>query len=386
MKRQNCFIILLVLYCLPFTGIYAQVTIGSGLAPNKGSILDLKEYKSVDSNKTTATKGLMLPRVELTDFTNLYPMFLEDNDYKENNAGKKDSEDALHTGLTVYNISKDYCKEVYPGVYVWNGQEWILVGEYPFPAEVDMLVDDRDPANVQKYRIGKFGDAGWWMLENLRATTWPKNSTEGVDVGDLVLEKPVTVSIDPVYKPTYYYPKEDPADLAANPHHGYMYSLHAALRITHANFLDNTFELSGRQGICPDGWRLPTWDDWRKLAFSKEKNSTIVDGEVYLNPCKYAHSDINVNTGVNMISMEDSPKGKSRIPDHGGFNGNLLGRITSDRGSIEVGSLAYFWLGHRDTTLGNPFTGALAEYLNFAAYYQPMASRTQISVRCVRND
>lgn len=386
MKMRNLSYLAILLYCFLPANIEAQVTIGSGLTPKEGAILDIKEFDSTVTDYTTATRGLMLPRVELTDMTNLYPMFSEDEDYINNNQGKKDTEDAIHTGLTVYNIGKDYCFDLYPGVYIWDGQQWVLLGKGTFPAEVDILVDDRDPNNIEKYQIGKFEDAGWWMLENLRATKWPNNNTEGADVEDLILAKPVMVDTDPVARPTYYYPKGDPADLAANPHHGYMYSLHAALRITQDNLADNTFELSGRQGICPDGWRVPTWDDWKKLAFSKEKNNQDFDGEIYINPCKYAHSNININTGVNMISMEDSPKGKSRIKEHGGFNANLLGRMTSAAGLVESGTLAYFWIGHRDTKLANPFAGALAEYLDFAAYYQPMASRTQISVRCVRND
>lgn len=381
---KHLFSLLIIILFFPIL-VKAQVTIGSSIAPNKGALLDLKEYNL--PNSVTASKGLALPRVELTSMTDLYPMFKEDSDYIANKDGKKETEDAMHTGLTVYNIHTDYCNEIYPGIYTWYGTEWTPLQVGTFKGEVDILVDDRDPNRIEEYKIGKFGKAGWWMLENLRATTWPKNSTEGTDVGALVLEMPVHASIEPEnWKPTYYYPKGDAADLAANPHHGYMYNMYAALRITEENFLDKSFELTGRQGICPDGWRLPTFDDWSKLALSIEKNGTAEDGEIYLNPCKYAHSDINVNTGFNMMSMEDSPNGKSRTTEQGGFNANLLGRITSAAGVTQVGTYAYFWLGFRHETLAGGFTGALFHTLNAAAYYQPMERRTQVSVRCVKND
>lgn len=366
------------------TIIKAQVSIGMIEEPNEGALLDLKEYDS--SNSVTATKGLALPRVALSSINNLYPMFEDDTDYTTNKDNKKDTEDLLHIGLTVYNVETDFCNEMYPGIYVWYGTEWVPLESDSFSGEVGILIDDRDPNQIEKYRIGKFGDAGWWMLENLRATIWAPNSTEGTGVADPVLEMPVSTAVDPEAKPTYNYPKGSSDDLAANPHHGYMYNMYAALRITEENYLDNSFELTGRQGICPDGWRIPSFSDWEKLAFSIEKNGSAENGEVYKNPCKYAHSNINVNTGYNMISMEDSSKGKSRIPKQGGFNGNLLGRITAAKGSIEVGKRAHFWLGFRHPTLAGGFTGLLLDDYVQAAYWQPMERRTQASVRCVKND
>ncbi|MDR0428080.1 MAG: hypothetical protein LBH12_05705, partial [Dysgonamonadaceae bacterium] len=54
--------------------VCAQVTIGASIEPNKGAFLDLKQ-RDPDTNNTTSDKGLLLPRVQLTDLTKLYPMF-----------------------------------------------------------------------------------------------------------------------------------------------------------------------------------------------------------------------------------------------------------------------------------------------------------------------
>lgn len=373
--------------------VTGQVTVGSGIEPNKGAVLDLKEYVS-ESDITTSTKGLMLPRVKLTDLNNLYPMFLGDSDYQNNIGGKKDSEDALHTGLTVYATLTDYCNESFPGIYTWDGKKWQSLNKSEFKGEVDILVDDRDPDKIERYRIGKFGKAGWWMLENLRATKWPNNPNEGANVADLICELPVTIDIEPVpvAKPRYYYPKGDSADFIANPHHGYVYDLMAALRITETEADDMTFPLAGRQGICPNGWRIPTSEDWALLALSIQVNAAEEDGEIYLNPCKYAHSDINHNVGFNMISMEEPGNGKSRTMEEGGFNAKLVGRIipSSTLGVPnfrEVGSRAYFWLGLRNVNgYGDFDVATLDKDIYAGALYKHMTSRSQLSVRCVKNE
>lgn len=104
----------------------AQVTIGSVQAPEKGALLQIKEHEA-DVNNTTATHGLSLPRVKLTDMANLYPMF-EDNGSGGYKIGTTDyikqDEDAIHTGLTVYNVSTCTVGSYGPGIYTWDGGMW----------------------------------------------------------------------------------------------------------------------------------------------------------------------------------------------------------------------------------------------------------------------
>ncbi|MBD8388168.1 FISUMP domain-containing protein [Dysgonomonas sp. BGC7] len=100
---------------------YAQVTIGSGIEPEKGALLDLKEQQKSDGTEN-ATKGLMLPRVNLSDLNKLFPMF----------TGAYDAaEDPKHTGLTVYNLNKCFdtgAGKGGQGVYVWSGTQWDYIG------------------------------------------------------------------------------------------------------------------------------------------------------------------------------------------------------------------------------------------------------------------
>jgi len=111
----------IVLTLLLFTSaLSAQITIGSKEAPVQGSLLQLK---NVDGNNAiTSTKGLLLPRVELTDLTQLYPMLEGDSDY-ENGITTHD-QNLAHIGLVVYNLG---CHMTGEGFYVWTGEQWVPV-------------------------------------------------------------------------------------------------------------------------------------------------------------------------------------------------------------------------------------------------------------------
>lgn len=104
---------ILVLFIIGATSnLYTQVTIGSNLPANKGSLLDIKQKNSYE-NKVTTQKGLGLPRVVLTS----------DSDMRDISGATGQERD--HIGLIVYNISDhSHCPILSPGIYVWNGKQW----------------------------------------------------------------------------------------------------------------------------------------------------------------------------------------------------------------------------------------------------------------------
>jgi hypothetical protein len=121
-----------MLLCLSAVQLHAQVTIGSNIEPLGGALLDLKQTTPATDN-STSTKGLLLPRVELSDLNKLYPMFA---------TVYGAAEDAKHTGLTVYNLTQ--CDGKFArGVYTWTGEEWVqltnnpvLTGSAPDPSTI----------------------------------------------------------------------------------------------------------------------------------------------------------------------------------------------------------------------------------------------------------
>lgn len=151
----------------------AQVTIGSNIEPNKGTILDLKEKNGVGVN---STKGLALPRVQLTTLSSLDDI---DTDLDKN----------AHIGLTIYvpNEFEDNC----PGVYVWNGTIWEGINTDASRAPEFITETDID-GNVYNAKLFKRkGCKGgvYWFTSNLRTTRFndgtPVASTKNYD-GSLV--------------------------------------------------------------------------------------------------------------------------------------------------------------------------------------------------------
>ncbi|MDR2954512.1 MAG: hypothetical protein LBV43_05480 [Prevotella sp.] len=153
--RKNVILFLCGLLLFSNVSSYPQVTIGADIEPNKGSLLDIKQLGS--ENKATATKGLMLPRVNLSDLTKLYPMLENDEEYKNNINGKQDEQNKVHTGLTVYNVGGDQCRMPYlvSGVYTWDGAEWVPLS-YNQSSGV-LSFKDQDGNSFKAYTFGEAG-------------------------------------------------------------------------------------------------------------------------------------------------------------------------------------------------------------------------------------
>ncbi len=134
MKTKTLAYLCIAFACFMFIGnAKAQVTIGSGLAPEGGSILDLKEHVAGGTNNETADKGVVLPRVILTNKYELYPMYWNSNtnseiaDYTANKAARKLS----HVGMTVYNVTTSTPSDFVSGVHTWTGTEWRKIDDSP---------------------------------------------------------------------------------------------------------------------------------------------------------------------------------------------------------------------------------------------------------------
>lgn len=93
----------------------AQVTIGSSIPPSKGVLLDFKEIDDIPAQNggITTNKGLLLPRVKLSNIGNL-----NDIPNADMTTPKR------YTGLFVYNIDS---VNVNKGINVWDGAKWVGV-------------------------------------------------------------------------------------------------------------------------------------------------------------------------------------------------------------------------------------------------------------------
>lgn len=118
-KKILVYILQLFVICFATMPLPAQVTIGSGIEPRPGNLLDLKENNNSAEN---ATKGLGLPRVNLTTLQPATPTELAAS---IGSSGEWDLNQ--HIGLTIYNINESQC--IAKGLYVWNGDLWEKMGK-----------------------------------------------------------------------------------------------------------------------------------------------------------------------------------------------------------------------------------------------------------------
>ncbi|MDU1891847.1 MAG: FISUMP domain-containing protein [Dysgonomonas sp.] len=274
---------ILLLPALAITlAMQAQVTIGSNQKPGAATLLDIVGINN----------GLAMPRVSLTEENMLYPMFKDSVRYTT----QKSIMDNDHQGLWVYNVAE--CQTPFPrykGLYVWDGSRWDFLGkEGVRHRDVHEFTDPRDK-EVYLYR--RFGDAGEWMLQNLRYDPTLTGNDENGEYTDYyhlpIVDNSPLVSADGTKKFAYsdgdpnliaspYTPGNYPnADWLANKkHYGLLYNYAAALNdgtdyTKPANQIlvdegekdgDPTLSTySPRRGICPEGWYVPSDREWNDL-------------------------------------------------------------------------------------------------------------------------
>ena len=261
----SLFAVLLAICPLPGR---AQVTIGATEPPVAGALLDLKETG-------TTNKGLGMPRVRLTSLTIPSNQTLAqtiDGNATTDNWDKDD-----HIGLTVYNTNVCIDGNAVPdGLYVWDGDQWQYLG-----ASVAYSVTD--PRDGEVYLASNFGAAGDWMVENMRyiddSKMTAKAGDSNMNSSDKYYTYPQSGSIaNPGIKPASW-----------RPAYGLLYTYSAATlgRQDNVNVNQgqnpgdepsgNEVELNDKldgpdadgyyfiQGICPDGWHIPSDREWNEL-------------------------------------------------------------------------------------------------------------------------
>jgi len=146
-KQTKHLQISLILFLITTIHLNAQVTIGSNIEPNKGALLELKEFEP-SKNNTNATRGLILPRIILESSNTL-------DDINKGNIVRPDIIE--HIGLTVYNVNEcfhDTNGEGGAGPYVWNGGQWmpLIKTQYVLP---DIWFDGNRGSTTIHLKSGK---------------------------------------------------------------------------------------------------------------------------------------------------------------------------------------------------------------------------------------
>ena len=308
-----------ILILLSTSHLHAQVTIGSQKEPRKGTLLDLTQNED-----GTSTKGLLIPRVLLSG--NSILTIAEDNPVNHEE----------HTGAVVYNLKKiitDEASLLCPGIHVWMGNKWERLTPLPvkktaFDPATGILTDHEG----NTYTTAEFGNAGRWMTVNLRTRTMYD------PCGDHIAFYFHTVNS---FASSQYIQPASPTDPSLPEYaNGILYNWAAATNKKGGdNGQQNAVNEQGIsegtriQGVCPDGWHLPSDKEW-----------TDLENEIILNTSSYSttpdigtgglleYTSIDIRGTLHGKAMKDpsqpytdTHQGTSKPTNAGGFAALLAG-------------------------------------------------------------
>ena len=190
-----------------------------------------------------------------------------------------------------------------------------------------------------------------WMRENLRTTRF----ADGVSI-------PFASDNESASEAYRYYPNSD-SSLVVN--YGYLYNWSAAMY----GYDNNATQPTNFQGICPDGWHLPTAKEWNQLLTAVNINTEYLCNNQY-----YVHA-LSDSIGWNNASSSCQPGYDFANNNASGFSARPAGTIGES-----IGINAHFWC--------NAFNYAFRRSIVYNNVYPRALYTTKISaysVRCIRD-
>ncbi len=174
------------------------------------------------------------------------------------------------------------------------------------------ITDDRDDNQYYTIQIGEQK----WMAENLRATRF----ANGIEIS-------LGTSISST-EPYRYYPNGDEANAAG---YGYLYNWTAVMNGENSSNANP----SGVQGICPNGWHVPSNAEWTQL--------TNYVGSEYAcgGDSNQITKALSANTGWITYSNPCAPGDNQNLNNASGFNALTAGHFSGSYGAFGEGP--YFW-------------------------------------------
>ena len=190
---------------------------------------------------------------------------------------------------------------------------------------IPKAVTDIDGNTYNAVRLGN----QIWMAENLRTTKYAD--------GEQIKEGTV-VSMNEAY---YYYPNGNSSNMSG---YGLLYNVKAVVRDI-AAAVHNPNRV---QGICPNGWHVPSIAEWAQLTeyVSSQKKYTCGDSATYI--AKALASTIGWNSSTDICCLEKCFVGDEISSNNAtGFGAMPAGIATrpleSPVGYSDFGNFAYFW-------------------------------------------
>jgi uncharacterized protein (TIGR02145 family) len=164
-----------------------------------------------------------------------------------------------------------------------------------------------------------------WMAQNLRVTHYADG--ESIAMGD-------TASGQIPYR---YCPNNSMSNV---PDYGYLYNWMAAVRI----FSGSNRNPSGIQGVCPNGWHMPSEAEWKQLTDYLSGQSVYVCGGDNANIAKSLASSSGWDTSTNTCAVGNDQSSNNST----GFNALPAGTFRHQTYSTTFGYEASFWAPYCD--------------------------------------
>ncbi|MDR0683373.1 MAG: fibrobacter succinogenes major paralogous domain-containing protein, partial [Dysgonamonadaceae bacterium] len=231
-------------------------------------------------------------------------------------------------------------------------QRKITVGDRDECSPVAGLAD----AEGNRYTVSKFGGV-CWMTQNLRSTyTMQGNLKQEISEDKNEINDYNAIS--------YYYPYLSQTVFEDNPAYGLLYTWGAANIGTATTEAVNAFRgrSSDRQGICPDGWVIPSDYDFNQLEKEIATNPDLYSEQTDPFTWDEMYKDLSgwrPDEGNNITWWGHQMKSPTKVnntatngvsnTDGTGFNALLVG-ILEKGSNVYYSTYTYFWSGNAGNT------------------------------------
>ena len=197
-----------------------------------------------------------------------------------------------------------------------------------------------------------------WMKENLRTTHYADGTS--ISLGS-------STSTTTAYR---YYPANDSSNVST---YGYFYNWPAVMH----NSSSSSSKLSGVQGVCPNGWHVPSDVEWTQLTDYVSGQSEYVCGSSNDNIAKALASTTGWNSSTNTCTPGNNPSANNAT----GFSAVPSGSYYGNYGNFGYG--VDFWSA---TQFDSSYAFFCSLIYNQAIMYGYIYSKDNgYSVRCLRD-
>jgi uncharacterized protein (TIGR02145 family) len=200
-----------------------------------------------------------------------------------------------------------------------------------------------------------------WMKENLRTTKFPDGTN--IELGQSEEYNPIRIT-----------PNGDASTVST---YGYLYNWKAVMN----GASSSTANPSGVQGICPNGWHVPSEAEWKEmLDYVKSQSQYCYNGQSpFIAKALASKTGWETSTIIGCIGNNQSAN------DALGFSAYPAG-YTWGGGPGYFGQYTYFWssTGSEESDyyyIYSPYLSNISSYVESRS----MPRSTGCSVRCVRN-